>query len=308
MITIVTPSYNQAPYLEETLLSVLRQGYPHLEYFVIDGGSSDGSVEIIRRYERQLTGWVSEKDEGQAHAINKGFQRASGEIIAWLNSDDTYQPGTLQKVEETFRQNPHIGMLYGNVLSIDEHSRPFNLQTFAPYNLPDLLSFRIISQPAVFMRREVLQQAGYLNQNYHLLLDHQLWLRVANLAPILYLPQTLASARYHSQAKNLARTADFGKEAFQIVQWLQTEPAYQPLYNHHRNKILAGAHRLNAYYLLEGSFPRQSLQAYANAFRYNPPTALKELHRILYALLLPLGVTHLRQLYNRLRAALKTRP
>lgn len=305
LVTIITPSYNQSRYLEETIRSVLGQDYPAIEYYIIDGGSTDSSVEIIRRYESQISGWVSEKDRGQAEAINKGFQRASGEYIAWLNSDDTYQPGAIRAAIETFQKHPEAGLVYGNVLSIDENSQPFNRQTFQPYTLPDLMAFNIISQPAVVMRRAILEQAGYLDLGYHLLLDHHLWLRMAALAPLVYLPETLAAARYHAEAKNLARTADFGREAFKIVDWMRATPALAPVFQAHRRRILAGAHRLDAFYLLDGNFYASSLKAYARAFWYNPATALRDFHRVLYALLAPLGLKRLRPLYTKLRARLK---
>jgi glycosyltransferase involved in cell wall biosynthesis len=306
LITIVTPSYNQSRYLEQTIQSVLQQDYPALEYFVIDGGSTDSSAEIIRRYENQLSGWVSEKDRGQADAINKGFQRANGEFIAWLNSDDLYQPGAIRTAIKTFQNHPEAGLVYGNVLSIDEHSRPFNLQTFKPYTLKDLMAFNIISQPAVFMRRSVLEQAGHLGLDYHLLLDHHLWLRMAALAPLVYLPQTLAAARYHAEAKNLSRTADFGREAFRLVDWMRATPALASVYEQNRRRILAGAHRLDAFYLLDGAFYATALKAYAQAFRYNPPVALRETHRIAYALLALLGLTRLRELYVKVRTLIIT--
>jgi glycosyltransferase involved in cell wall biosynthesis len=304
LITIVTPSYNQSRYLEQTIRSVLEQDYPSIEYFVIDGGSTDSSVDIIRRYENQLSGWVSEKDRGQADAINKGFQRAGGELIAWLNSDDTYPPGAIRKAIETFQKHPEAGMVYGNVLSIDENSQPFNLQTFKPYNLAGLMAFNIISQPAVFMRRSVLEQAGHLDLDYHLLLDHHLWLRMAALAPMVYIPETLAAARYHAEAKNLARTADFGREAFKIVDWMRADPALAPIFEGNRRRILAGAHRLDAFYLLDGGFYGASLRAYGRAFRCRPSVALKEAHRVTYALLSLLGLARLRGLYFNLRTAL----
>lgn len=304
LITIVTPSYNQSRYLEQTIRSVLQQDYPALEYFVIDGGSTDSSVEIIRRDESQLSGWVSEKDRGQADAINKGFQRATGEFIAWLNSDDLYQPGAIRTAIETFQNHPEAGLVYGNVLSIDENGQPFNLQTFKPYHLKDLMSFNIISQPAVFMHRSVLEQAGFLDLDYHLLLDHHLWLRMAALAPMVYIPETLASARYHAEAKNLARTADFGREAFRIVDWMRTTPALAPIFEGYRRRILAGAHRLDAFYLLDGGYYKASLHAYGQAFRYNPPVALREAHRIAYALLALLGLARLRKLYVKIRTKL----
>lgn len=284
---------------------MLEQDYPALEYFVIDGGSTDASLEIIQRYEHQLAGWVSERDRGQADAINKGFARATGDIVAWLNSDDVYQPGAIRAAVEAFRANPQVGLVYADVLSIDEHSRPFNLQTFRQYTLTDLMAFRIISQPSVFLRRTVLEQAGLLDLSYHYLLDHHLWLRVAQIAPLLYLPRTLAAARYHAQAKNLAHTREFGREAFRIVAWMETDPRFAPLFAQHRRRILAGAHRLDAFYLLDGGFYRHSLAAYARAFRYNPVAVLAEAHRVLYAFFAPLGLKRLRSLYNRLRSSVK---
>ncbi len=300
-VSIITPSYNQARYLEETIRSVLEQDYPALEYFVMDGGSNDGSVEIIRRYGDQLTGWVSEKDQGQADAINKGFRRATGEIIAWLNSDDAYQPGAIQKAVESFEKHPEAGLVYGNVLSIDENSQPFNLQTFKPFTLNDLMAFNIISQPAVFMRRSILEKAGLLDPTFHFLLDHHLWLRILRLAPAVYLPETLAAARYHAEAKNLARTADFGAEAFRIVDWMRSAPELAPIFEHNRHRILAGAHRLDAFYQLDGGRYPQSLSAYARAFWYNPPVILRELHRVGYALFAPLGLAGLRAWYVKIR-------
>lgn len=304
-VSIITPSFNQAGYLEQTIRSVLAQDYSALEYFVIDGGSTDGSREIIQKYEQRLAGWVSEPDRGQAEAINKGFARASGDVVAWLNSDDVYQPGAIRAAVEAFQQNPQAGLVYGNLLSIDETSRPFNLQTFAPRTLPDLMSFRIIGQPAVFLRRAVLEQAGLLDLSYHYLLDHHLWLRVAQIVPIVHIPRTLAAARYHPAAKNRAHTREFGREAFRLTAWMAADSRFATLFARHRRRILAGAHRLNAFYLLDGGFYTESLVAYARAFAYHPPTVLPDLHRVLYALLAPFGLHRLRPLYERLRARLR---
>ncbi len=306
-VSIVTPSFNQSRFLEQTIRSVLEQDVPSLEYFVIDGGSTDGSVDIIRRYEEKLTGWVSEKDQGQADAINKGMRRSRGEIIAWINSDDFYLPGAVEAALKTFRQHPQAGLVYGNVLSADADGRAFNIQNFRQQGLTDLMAFQIISQPAVFMRRSVLEQAGFLDPSYHLLLDHQLWIRMARLAPMIYIPETLAVARYHADAKNLARTAEFGREAFRIVDWMRTDPILAPVFQQNKARILGGAHRLDAFYLLDGGFHAQALHAYGQAFRYNPPVVLRELHRVLYAFFAPLGfVRPLRNLYTKLRAYLKT--
>lgn len=300
-VSIVTPSFNQTRYLEQTIRSVLEQGIPDLEYYVIDGGSNDGSLAIIQQYADRLTGWVSEKDRGQADAINKGLARASGEIVAWLNSDDYYLPGAISCAVETFRQHPTAGLVYGNVLSVDAESQPFNLQTFQPFNLKDLMAFRIISQPAVFMRRAVLEQAGFLDPSYHMLLDHHLWLRMARLAPMIYIPQTLAAARYHAEAKNLARTPEFGQDAHRIAAWMQTDPRFSADFKRHEKRIRGGEHRFDAFYLLEGRQYASALKAYARAFSSSPPVVLRETHRVIFAILALLGLGRLRDVYMRLR-------
>ena len=300
-VSIVTPSYNQARFLEQTMRSVLDSAYPALEYFVMDGGSTDASVEIIKKYEQRLAGWVSEKDKGQADAINKGLRQATGAIVAWLNSDDYYLPGAIQRAVRAFEENPQAGLVYGNVLSVDADSQPFNLQVFQPFDLLDLMSFRIISQPAVFIRQSVLMQAGLLDPSFHCLLDHHLWLRMLRLAPSVYLPETLAAARYHPEAKNLARTADFGREAFRVVEWMQSTPEFAPLYQQNETSILGGANRFDAFYLLDGGEYANSLAAYWRAFKFRPLVVLKEWHRVAYAILALLGFKNLRGIYMRLR-------
>jgi glycosyltransferase involved in cell wall biosynthesis len=304
-VSIVTPSFNQASFLEQTICSVLDSSSQVSEYFVMDGGSTDSSAEIIRKYERRLTGWVSEKDRGQADAINKGLRQAHGEIVAWLNSDDYYMPDAIAFAVRAFEQNPQAGLVYGNVLSVDGQSQAFNLQTFHPYDLFDLMSFRIISQPAVFMRRTILDQAGLLDPSFHCLLDHHLWLRMARLAPMVYIPETLAAARYHPEAKNLARPTDFGREAFRVVDWMQTDPDFQPIFIQHKARVLGGANRFDAYYLLEGGQYAAALRAYGRAFRYSPAVAIKEWHRIIYALLAQIGLKNMRGSFMRLRLWLK---
>jgi len=307
-VSVVTPSYNQARFIEQTIRSVLEQDIPALEYFVIDGASSDGSPEIIRKYATRLAGWVSEKDSGQADAINKGLRQAQGDIVAWLNSDDFYLPGAIARAIRAFEDNPQAGLVYGNVLSVDAESKPFNLQIFAPFNLLDLMSFHIISQPAVFIRRSVLEQAGLLDPSYHCLLDHHLWLRMARLAPMIYIPETLAAARYHAEAKNVARAAEFGRDAFRLVEWMKSSADFEDLFAKHKTRILAGAERFDAFYLLDGGEYRQALAAYGRAWRQNPFVVLKEIHRVAYAALslaFPAPLAGLRSIYTRLRSVLR---
>jgi glycosyltransferase involved in cell wall biosynthesis len=284
LFSIVTPSYNQAAFLDLTMRSVLEQGYPALEYMVADGASSDGSVEIIRRSADRLAWWISEKDNGQAEAINKGFARITGEYAAWLNSDDLYLPGALRTVAQAFEEHPEVGLVFGDVVSIDGAGQPINVMTFGPRELDELMCFQIISQPGVFMRRSLLEQTGLLDPSYHFLLDHHLWLRAAMRAPTLYLPQRLAAARFHAGAKNVAQAAAFGREAFRIIDWMQTQPALQEPYHRLKKRIRAGAERFDARYLQDGGRPRAALEAYLRSLAAHPPTALPEWRRMLYAL------------------------
>ncbi|HZU87533.1 MAG TPA: glycosyltransferase family 2 protein [Anaerolineaceae bacterium] len=295
-VSIITPSFNQVAYLEQTLQSVLGQGYPNLEYIVVDGGSTDGSVEIIQKYAGKLAWWVSEKDHGQAEAINRGFTRATGEIIAWLNSDDLYLPGAIAGAVRAFRQYPDCGLVFSDVHSIDESGQTFNIMRYTKgaqsgtkgaqagnrWQLEDLMAFNIIGQPGVFMRRAALEQAGYLDLNYHYLLDHHLWLRVAQIASIQYVSEEWAAARIHAAAKNVAHAASFGEEAYRIVEWMQTDPGLAPKFKANRRRILAGAHRFNARYLLDGGQAWPALRSYTRSLFTHPPTALKEWKRMLY--------------------------
>ncbi len=283
IFSIVTPSYNQAAFLEQTMRSVLEQDYPAIEYLVADGASSDGSPEIIRRYSGRLAWWVSEKDKGQAEAINKGFARVTGEYVAWLNSDDLYLPGALRAVAEAFAAHPEVGLVFGDVVSIDGEGQPFNVMVFGPRGLDELLCFNIISQPGVFLRRSVLAQTGLLDESYHYLLDHHLWLRAARAAGTLYLPQRLAAARFHAEAKNVAQAAAFGREAFRIIDWVQEQPDLQEDYRRLHRRIWAGAYRFDGRYLQDGGQPRAALAAYWHSLAAHPPTALVEWRRILYA-------------------------
>lgn len=282
-VTIVTPSYNQAAYLEATMRSVLDQGYPDLEYIVVDGGSTDGSLEIIQRYAGQLAWWVSEKDCGQADAVNKGFARATGEIVGWLNSDDLYLPGAVHSAARALQANPDCGLVFGDVVSIDGAGELFNVMTFGDWGLDELMQFNIISQPGVFMRRSVLEQAGYLDLSYHYLLDHHLWLRMAQIAGVRYVPERWAAARFHPAAKNLALAENFGREAYQIVEWMESQPGLSERYRRLRRRIWAGACRLDGRYLLDSGRPGPALRAYLRSLWASPPVALVETRRILYA-------------------------
>jgi glycosyltransferase involved in cell wall biosynthesis len=205
-ISIITPSYNQAKYLEQCIRSVLEQNYPHIEYMIIDGGSSDESQGIIHKYADKLAFWVSEPDRGQSDALNKGFRRASGDLVAWLNADDFYLPNALESAAEAYLRDPNASFYFGNGWRVDENGDyksdyfPHDGVTFNRKALIHALNF--ILQPATFIRRAALEQAGYLDSQLHYALDTDLWIRLSALADPVPVQAFLAASREYAQAKS----------------------------------------------------------------------------------------------------------
>jgi glycosyltransferase involved in cell wall biosynthesis len=205
LVSIVTPSFNQAPFLEATIRSVLEQDYPNLEYIIVDGGSSDGSVDIIHRYADRLAWWVSERDQGQTDAINKGFARARGEIMAYLNSDDTYQPGAVAEAVEFLRSRPEVGLVYGDASFIDENGRVIGRFPAAQTDYRRLRQGYVhIPQQAAFFRASLWRQVGPLDPSFYFAMDYDLWVRLARLAPVQYTPRLWANFRLHAHGKTIA--------------------------------------------------------------------------------------------------------
>ncbi|MFH1907978.1 MAG: glycosyltransferase family 2 protein [Chloroflexota bacterium] len=205
LVSIVTPSYNQARYLETTIRSVLEQDYPDIEYILVDGGSSDGSVDIIRRYSERLAWWVSEPDKGQTEALNKGFARANGEILAWLNSDDTYEPHAVAEAVEFLQSRPEVGLVYGDANFIDQDGRLIGRFPAAQTDYRRLRRGYVhIPQQAAFFRADLWRKIGPLDPSFYFAMDYDLWVRIAALAPIQYTPRTWANFRLHTQGKTVA--------------------------------------------------------------------------------------------------------
>jgi GT2 family glycosyltransferase len=294
LVSIVTPSYNQALYLEQTIQSVLEQDYPRIEYIVVDGASADNSFEIIKKYNDRLAYWISEKDSGQAEAINKGFARAKGEILAWLNSDDYYLPDTTSAVTKCFDENPEVVMLYGDMLAVNGEGQTINVLKYRQLSLQDLLCFQIVGQPSVFFRRSALEKTGLLDTSFHFMLDHHLWIRLAQQGRILHVSQVWSAARYHPQAKNRARAAEFGREAFRVLDWAKSQPILAEALSGVERRALASANRYEARYLLDGGRPASALGAWFRAFFLHPPTALARLNILGSALLELMGLSKLR--------------
>ncbi|QJD79044.1 glycosyltransferase family 2 protein [Spirosoma rhododendri] len=178
-LTVVTPSYNQAAYLERTILSVLNQQYPNLEYFIIDGGSTDGTLDIIRKYEPYLAGWVSEKDRGQTDAINKGFRMATGDYVAFQNSDDVFAPDALLRVADAWRTNPDTGVFYGGMYIIDEQDVILETMKALPF-CPECQIYegmQVFNQ-SLFIRRSLLETHGMLDETLRFVIDYEIIARL----------------------------------------------------------------------------------------------------------------------------------
>lgn len=207
-ISIITPSYNQAAFIERTIKSVLCQNYSNLEYIIIDGGSTDGTIEIIKKYSDKII-WKSEKDNGQSDAINKGLKMATGDIVAFLNSDDTYEPSTFDKVSEFFKKNPNKKWVYGKCKIINENDKEirklitnYKNLLLKKYSYAKLLSENFISQPATFWKRELLDEIGYLDESEHFCMDYEYWLRIGQKYSAGVINEYLANFRYHLASKS----------------------------------------------------------------------------------------------------------
>jgi len=205
LVSIVTPSFNQARYIEATIQSVLSQDYPRIEYLIVDGGSTDGTVEIIKQYEGRLAWWVSEKDQGQTDAINKGFGRARGQILAWLNSDDTYEPGTVSAAVKYLLDHPDVGMVYGDCNFINDDGRVIGKFGSAQTDYRLLRRGYVhIPQQTMFFRAEWWKHLGPLDPSFYFAMDYDLWTRLAAHTELKYVPQTWANFRLHTTGKTIA--------------------------------------------------------------------------------------------------------
>lgn len=243
LVSVVTPSLNQGAFIAGTIESVLGQNYPQLDYLVVDGGSTDNTLDVLRGYGARLR-WLSEPDDGQSAAINKGWRATRGDIIAWLNADDTYLPGALEKVVKLFLAQPEVAVIYGDCNYVDADGRFIRRYPTRPYNYAQLVrsASNFIPQPATFVRRSAMEAIGGLNESLDCVMDFDCWLRLGARFEMAYLPEGLATLRLHPAAKSLRVTARFAAEIIRIYQQLFNLPDLSPAIQRWRAEALHAAY------------------------------------------------------------------
>lgn len=304
LVSIITPSYNQAEYLEATIRSVINQNYVPIEYIVMDGGSMDGSVEIIERYSDRIDHWQSEADKGQADAINHGLRMAKGEILAWINSDDVYLPDAVREAVSALKRFPEVGMVYGDGIMVGEELEVLDRHRYPQLSLVDLLSFEVLLQPAVFIRKNVLEEVGYLDTSYDLILDHELWVRIASRYPILHVESFWALERTHASAKTIALAERFVSEAERMIREAEQSEELGAVVDRNRSRIEAGLGVFTARRLIDAKKHREAFRRINRAIVKHPLTVLRYWYKWVQAAFSAIGMEPLFMWYRDTRRKL----
>jgi glycosyltransferase involved in cell wall biosynthesis len=215
-ISIITVSYNQGEYIEDNIRSVINQNYPNVEHIIIDAGSTDRTLDILKKYDEFIS-WMSEPDKGQSNGLNKGFTRASGEIIGWINSDDRLAPGSLYKVAKFFVEHPDEIAVVGDQAMIDEKGNLIKIIISRPYNFDYLVNYaKGITQNSTFFKKDVFNKIGLIDESLKYEMDKDLFIRITSIKDIPYIPETLAEFRIHKNTKTARGIFYFAKESIKI--------------------------------------------------------------------------------------------
>lgn len=250
-ISIVTPSYNQGRFIEEAIRSVLLQGYPDLEYIIIDGGSTDNTVEIIKKYAPWLTYWVSEQDRGQSHAINKGLEKSTGNLFNWHNSDDVLMPNSLATMAKAMLEHPQAGCVHGRRIFINNAGNVWgvskdgynNTVSFSPELTASVSALKTGCQPACLMDRNLVIQAGRIDENLHYIMDIDLLLRIALVKPPIQIDSPFVYVRAHPDTKSLQWNSQRAGERIYVAEKIFSRPDLPSSITKLRKRTLATAHR-----------------------------------------------------------------
>lgn len=222
LVSIITPTLNQSEFLEETILSVLNQDYPAIEYLIFDGGSTDNTLELIKKYSQRISYWESTPDRGPAHAINKGIRRATGDYQGWLNSDDLLLPNAIRKIVDAFDRNPEVDVVYGKLVRIDESGviistprLPKDEVTFSKYLV---IGECLVNQPGSLWRRGIVDRVGLLDEDLEYAFDYEFWVRIALAdAQFFRLPEVLALFRLSPGSKTVSKSAEMAVEQLNVL-------------------------------------------------------------------------------------------
>jgi glycosyltransferase involved in cell wall biosynthesis len=268
LVSIVTPSLDQGRFIRATIESILSQDYPNLEYWVMDGGSKDATLEILRSYGDRLY-WVSEADGGQSQAVNKGWKRSQGEILGWVNADDLLEPLAVRFAVDALLARPDVGALYGDTVYIDEVDKVMQAYPTRPFNYEALVgeTENFIPQPSVFMRRNVLEKAGFLNEALHYVMDYDLWLRIGLITPMEYLPIKMAALRLHASAKTVKAMSQFANEFALMYENLFLNPTLPEALQRRQIEIMHTAYVHSASFCFWGGETRMALHFLQKAWR-----------------------------------------
>lgn len=240
LVSVVTPSYNQGAFIRSTIETVLTQDYPNIEYWVIDGGSTDSTLAILREYEHDRRfHWISERDKGQSDAINKGWSRCQGEIVTWLCSDDLYCPGAIRTQVDYLRANPDVDIVYGDALVIDVSGRELRTYTARRFSQYELLRICFIPQVTTFLRHHLIERVGIVDPSLHYAMDYDYWLRASLRGKIAYRPGVVAKYRLHETSKTVADSTRFFPEIERVIDRFFEQESAPPKLRRKRNVIRA---------------------------------------------------------------------
>lgn len=270
LVSIVTPSFNKGPYIEETILSVRNQTYPRTEHIVIDGGSTDETLTILEKYAGDIV-WVSEPDRGQSDAINKGWRRAQGEILAYLNADDTYPSDAVAIAVRYLDEHPDTGMVYGDGILTDETGKFIRTYHAGEFSLRDLIYCRDnILQPALFLRRSVYDKIGGIDENLHLAMDLDYWIRAGLLFKVAYLPIPLATAKVYGDAKSVALMHKYVRDYEHILEKVFADPHLPPELAAEKNAVYNYVYTKGGLDYIHLGMMQEGLKYLGKAFRMHP--------------------------------------
>jgi len=292
LVSIVTPSFNQAQFIEQAIQCVLSQDYPNIEHIVVDGASTDETVAILRKYDDKIH-WISEPDNGQSEALNKGFQLAEGDIIGWLNADDLYMPYTVSLAVDYLQKYPEVSLVHGAGQYIDENGRVIMSRRGGDFGLEKLIGINTIMSIATFFRREIFDSVGFLNEDLHYVMDWEYWIRIAMAGlKLKHIPDpVMALSREHSNAKTIQVKERFWQERFKVFETLFNSPDLPKDIKRLEKRAYSGVYASSAYfYLRYGQFGKsfsalqKSLKLYPSIlFVYNPLFVIQNLIEIIRA-------------------------